>query len=80
MVVQIAAEARLVEHDGNAELRKLRAGPTPDSIMICGEPSEPAAMTTSPRQRAERSSAVLAEAHADAALAAEDQPLDQTAG
>ncbi len=29
------------------------AGPTPDNIMICAEPIEPAARMTSPRQRAD---------------------------
>ncbi len=56
------------------------AGPTPDSIMICGEPIEPAAMITSPRQRAERSTPSCRQRTPHAAPAVEHQPFDQTAG
>ena len=53
MVLQVLADARLVEHHRNAELlRAARPGPTPDSSSVWIEPIEPADRITSPRQRA----------------------------
>ena len=53
MVLQIFADARLVEHGAQCRAPTAASpGPTPDSSSICGEPIAPADRITSPRQRA----------------------------
>ena len=56
------------------------AGPTPDSIRRCGEPIEPAARITSPRQRAERASPFCRQRTPLARLPVEIEAFDQAAG
>ena len=56
------------------------ARPMPDSIMICGEPSAPAAMTTSPRHFATRTAPSWRKRTPLARLLVNSKPLDQAAG
>ena len=54
MVVEVFADARLVEHDRNAVRVSSAAGPIPDNISRCGEPIAPGGKDHFARQRASR--------------------------
>ena len=81
MVLQIFADAGLVEHDRNAVLRKLRAGPTPESSsdLRSSRSSRPTRIT-SPRQRAILRSPFCRKRTPIGAPAVELDALDQAAG